>query len=275
MAVLGPLEQWAAEVDLVPVDPRGRLDVERFRAALARPAALACVQAANAEVGTRQPLAQAAEVAHSHGVPLLVHAVQAIGHDPVPGDWDLLAASARDWGGPAGVGILAVRPDVRWVPDETADRGWVGGFPDVPGAAAAASALEYLGTSVEAENERLRGLVDRIRRALLDLGHGITVAGDPVDRLPHIVTFTCDGVTGEALVGELDRAGISVASGSACTSDVRMPSHVLAAMGLAADASVRVSLPYGCSTRTVESFLSALPPALEALRSGPATQARR
>ena len=273
LAVLSPLEQWAERVDRVRVDALGRLDLPAFEEALSEPAAVACVQAANAEVGTRQPLEQAAAVARAAGVPLVVHAVQVIGHGPVPREWDVLAASARDWGGPAGVGILAVRPDVRWAPEETADRGWVGGFPDVPGAASAAAGLEYLAGSVDAENLRLRGLVDRIRAEVPRRLAGVEVAGDPVDRLPHIVTFACEGVTGEALVGELSRAGVSVASGSACTSDIRMPSHVLAAMGLAADASVRASLPYGCSRDTVEALLTALPAAVATLRSGPASQA--
>ena len=273
MAVLSPLEQWAGEVELVDVDERGRLDLAGFERAISGPTALACVQAANAEVGTRQPLAQAGVLARAAGVPLLVHAVQVIGHDPVPQEWDVLAASARDWGGPAGVGVLVVRPDVRWRPDESGDRGWVGGFPDVPGAAAAAAALEYLAGPVETENRRLRVLVDRIRSSLPEQVPGLRVAGDPVERLPHIVTFTCDGVAGEALVGELGRAGISVASGSACTSDTRMPSHVLEAMGLSAASSVRVSLPYGCTLDTVQALIAAVPPAVARLRSGPAPQA--
>ena len=82
------------------------------------------------------------------------------------------------------------------------------------------------------------------------------------------MTFTCAGVTGETVVHELDRRGISVASGSACTSDTRLPSQVLAAMGLAADASVRVSLPLGCPEESVLAFLGALPEALAAARSG-------
>jgi cysteine desulfurase len=273
MAVLSPLEHWAEQVDLIPVAATGRLDLTSLEEALSRPAALACVQAANAEVGTRQPLVEAAALARSAGVPLVVHAVQVVGHDPVPQAWDVLAASARDWGGPAGVGVLAVRPDVRWLPEETADRGWVGGFPDIPGAAAAAAGLEYLEGAVEGENQRLRDLVARLRVEVPARVAGVHVAGDPTDRLPHIVTFACEGITGEALVAELGRAGLSVASGSACTSDIRMPSHVLEAMGLAADASVRVSLPYGCSDDTVEALLSALPAAVATLRSGPATQA--
>jgi len=272
MAVLSPLDQWADEVELARVDGFGRLDLAAFEEAIARPTALACVQAANAEVGTRQPLAEAGVLARAAGVPLLVHAIQVIGHDPMPGEWDVLAASARDWGGPAGVGILVKRPDVRWTPDQSGDRGWVGGFPDIPGAAAAAAALEYLEGSVADENRRLRELVDRIRTGFAEIP-GIRIAGDPVDRLPHIVTLTCEAVTGEALVGELARAGISVASGSACTSDTRMASHVLEAMGLAADASVRISLPYGCTLDTVQALLVALPAAVTRLRSGPGTEA--
>ena len=94
------------------------------------------------------------------------------------------------------------------------------------------------------------------------------VVGDPVDRLPHIVTFTCAGVTGEVVVDELSRRGISVASGSACTSDVRMPSQVLEAMGVRSDASIRVSLPFACTEATVDQFLTAFPDALASARSG-------
>jgi cysteine desulfurase len=268
LAVTSPAGRWASTVDTVPVDATGAIDVDALARALGAPADLVCVQAANGEVGTRQPLAAVAEASRAAGVPLLVHAVQVIGHGPVPTDWDLLAASARDWGGPAGVGVLAVRPSVRWAPDENPDRGWVNGFPDIPGAAAAATALEYLAPHVEAEAARAFALTDLIRTRLPQLADGIAVVGPPVDRLPHVVTFTCADVTGETVVHELDRRGISVASGSACTSDTRMPSQVLAAMGVAADASVRVSLPLGCTEETVTAFLAALPEALRAARSG-------
>ena len=217
--------------------------------------------------GTRQPLEQVHERARRAGVPLLVHAVQVIGRDPVPAHWDVLAASARDWAGPAGVGVLAVRRHVGWTPEENPDRGWVSGFPDIAGAAAAATALEQLLPMAAAEADRIRMLTAVIRERLPRIADGVEVMGDPEDRLPHIVTFTCTGVTGEAVVDELSRRGYSVASGSACTSDVRMPSQVLAAMGIAADASVRVSLPLGCTQETVDGFLAVLPEALAAARS--------
>jgi cysteine desulfurase len=109
-------------------------------------------------------------------------------------------------------------------------------------------------------------MVDRIRTELPVLVDGLQIAGVAIDRLPHIVTFTVTGVVGEALVTELDRRGLAVASGSACTSDARMPSQVLAAMGLPATASVRASLPLGCTNRTIDDFLAALPAAVAAVR---------
>ena len=266
LAVLSPARGGAEEVDLVDVDARGRVSLDALSEALRRPAALAAVQVANPEVGTRQPLAAVHEMARDAGVPLLAHAVQVIGRGPVPSSWDVLAASARDWAGPAGVGVLVVRRHVDWSPEENPDRGWVSGFPDVPAAAAAATALETWLPQSEADAARAFALTERIRTALPSVASGIVVTGDPEDRLPHIVTFTCEGVTGEAVVDELSRRGYSVASGSACTSDVRMPSQVLAAMGVAADASIRVSLPFDCGEETVDGFLQTLPEAISAAR---------
>ena len=263
MAVLGVVP----EAVTVPVDPVGRIDLAAWRAALEEPTAVACLQAANVEVGTRQPLAQARAAARAHQVPLLVDATQVIGHDPVPTQWDILVAAARDWGGPAGAAILVVRPYVRWVPPLAPDRGWVGGFPDIPAAAAAATALETLASVQSDEADRHRQIVARLRDDLPRLIDGLDVAGDPHDRLPHILTFTLTGVTGEAVVTELDRRDIAVASGSACAADNRMPSHVLAAMGLTADASVRVSLPYGVTASTIARLVDALPAAVQAART--------
>lgn len=267
MALMTAAEQEASDVTLVPVDRFGRVDLAAWAVALEEPTAVACLQAANAEVGTRQPIAAAARIAHDHGVPLLVDATQVVGRDDIPPDWDLLTASARDWGGPAGVGVLAVRASARWIPEQTPDRGWVGGFPDIAAAAAAASALEYLRPVAAEESLRLRGLVEHLRDELPRAVPGLEVAGDPTDRLPHILTFTCADVTGEILVTELDRRGVAVASGSACTADNRMPSHVLAAMGISSDASVRVSLPFGCTSATVRMLINELPGAVATVRA--------
>ena len=250
------------DLSLVPVDSLGRVDVEAFRLALETPVAVACLQAANAEVGTRQPIEEVHEWAQLRGTPLVVDATQVIGRDPVPTAWDILTGSARDWGGPAGVAFLAVRPAVRWIPQEAPDRGWVGGFPDIAGAVAAATALEHVEAERAAESARSRLLIDLLRRELPSTVPGLRLAGDPDDRLPHILTFAIDGVAGETVVTELSKRDVDVASGSACTSDSRMPSHVLEAMGLRADASVRVSLPLGVSEASVQRLIQELPHAV-------------
>lgn len=254
-------------LELIGVDSLGRVDADAFTSALSVPTAVACLQAANAEVGTRQPLALVHARAREHGVPLVVDATQVIGRDAVPTDWDVMTAAARDWGGPAGVAVLAVRPAVRWVPMEAPDRGWIGGFPDIPAAVAAATALEHVVGIREEQARTASRLIDLLRRELPARVDGLAVAGDPVERLPHILTVTCAGVAGETVVTELSRLDVSVASGSACAADARMPSHVLAAMGLRADASVRVSLPLGVSEESVDRLIQAFPHAVESARA--------
>jgi len=252
------------DVTLVPVDGLGRVDTDAFHLAMDEPTAVACLQAANAEVGTRQPLQEVHGWAQTKGVPLVVDATQAIGRDAVPTAWDILTGSARDWGGPAGVAFLAVRPTVRWIPQEAPDRGWVGGFPDIAGAVAAATALEHVESARENESARAHALIADLREKLPSQVPGLRLAGDPDNRLPHILTFAIDGVAGETVVTELSKLGLDVASGSACTSDARMPSHVLDAMGLRADASVRVSLPLGVSEESVARLIRELPLAVAA-----------
>ena len=104
-------------------------------------------------------------------------------------------------------------------------------------------------------------MIDHVRAVVNELP-GVRAVGDSVDRLPHIVTFAIDDAVGEAVVTDLDARGIAVASGSACTADNRMLSHVLEAMAIITPASVRISLPYGCTDETIETLLRVLPEVL-------------
>jgi cysteine desulfurase len=173
-----------------------------------------------------------------------------------------MTASAHKWGGPAGVGVLAIRKGTRWREPFPADEGEnrrVPGFPNVPAIMAAAASLAAISTERGATDAALRALVDRIRAVVPMTVPDSVVHGDPVGRLPHIVTFSCLYVDGEAIVTELDRAGFSVSSGSACVADTRQPSHVLAAMGALTQGNVRVSLPRAATPQSVEEFLDVLP----------------
>jgi cysteine desulfurase len=252
----------------VGCDRLGRTDAAAFAAALRRDTALACLLASSHEVGTLQPVEEVAGACRDAGVPLLVDACQDVGRRPVPGGWSALVASAHKWGGPTGVGVLAVRTGTRWrspLPDD--DRGdRVPGQPALPLVLAAAVGLQAAAATAAEEDRRLRALVDRVRERVTTTVPDVEVVGDPVDRLPHLVTFSCLYVDGEALLTELDRRGFAVSSGSSCTASSLEPSHVLAAMGVLTHGNVRVSLHAGTTEDDVERFLTVLPGVVADLR---------
>ncbi|WP_329616766.1 cysteine desulfurase/sulfurtransferase TusA family protein [Streptomyces brevispora] len=262
-------ESRGGSVAEVPVDRSGAVSPAAYGAALREDTALACLQSANHEVGTEQPVAEVAGLCRDAGVPLLVDAAQSLGHGAVPGAWSLLAASAHKWGGPAGVGLLAVRKGVRFAAQGPADEresGRAAGFENIPAIVAAAASLRAVRAEAAEESVRLRALVDRIRSRVPALVPDVEVVGDPVRRLPHVVTFSCLYVDGESLLHELDRAGFSVSSGSSCTSSTLTPSHVLKAMGVLSEGNVRVSLPTGTTAQDVDRFLDVLPGVVAGVR---------
>ncbi|MFF9665225.1 cysteine desulfurase/sulfurtransferase TusA family protein [Streptomyces althioticus] len=253
----------------VAVDRSGAVRPSELAGALRPDTALACLQSANHEVGTLQPVAEAAEACRAAGVPLLVDAAQSLGWGPVEGGWSLLAASAHKWGGPSGVGLLAVRKGVRFAPQGPRDEresGRVPGFENLPAIVAAAASLRAVRAEAAQEAARLRELTDRIRARVPELVPDVEVVGDPERRLPGVVTFSCLYVDGETVLHELDRAGFSVSSGSSCTSSTLTPSHVLRAMGVLSEGNVRVSLPPGTEERDVERFLDVLPGVVAGVR---------
>jgi cysteine desulfurase len=254
--------------EVVPVDEHGRVRLDALDAALTEPAGVVAVQVANPEVGTLQPLADVAALTAAHDVPLFADAAASTGPVDLPGGWSAAAASAHKWGGPAGVGVLLVRKGARWrAPFPTDDRTdpRVAGFENVPGALAAAAALQAVVAEREEVDTRRRELVERIRTDVARIPD-VEVAGHPDDRLPHVVTFSCLYVDGEALVTELDRHGFAVASGSACTASRLEPSHVLAAMGRLTHGNVRVSLGRSTTAADVERLLAVLPGVVAGLR---------
>jgi cysteine desulfurase len=262
-------EGGGGSVARIEVDRQGRVAPASYAGALRSDTALACLQSANHEVGTAQPVAEVAALCREAGVPLLVDAAQSLGWGPVEGDWSLLAASAHKWGGPSGVGLLVVRKGVRFAAQGPADEresGRAAGFENIPAIVAAAASLRAVRAEAEQEAVRLRELTERIRARVPGLVPDVEVVGDPVRRLPGIVTFSCLYVDGETLLHELDRAGFSVSSGSSCTSSTLTPSHVLKAMGVLSEGNVRVSLPPGTAEDDVERFLEVLPGAVAAVR---------
>ncbi|MFE4580120.1 cysteine desulfurase/sulfurtransferase TusA family protein [Streptomyces chartreusis] len=262
-------EAGGGSVTQVAVGRGGAVDAGAYAEALRPDSALACLQSANHEVGTEQPVAEVAAACREAGVPLLVDAAQSLGWGRVEGDWSVLTGSAHKWGGPSGVGLLVVRKGVRFAaqgPVDERESGRAAGFENLPAIVAAAASLRAVRAEAAQEAVRLRELTERIRARVPRLVPDVEVVGDPERRLPGIVTFSCLYVDGETLLHELDRAGFSVSSGSSCTSSTLTPSHVLKAMGVLSEGNVRVSLPFGTPEGDVERFLRVLPPAVAGMR---------
>lgn len=266
-AVLHAAGWRAGPAVAVPVDRRGQLDLAAWQDAVTAPGvALAALISASHEVGTTQPIAEAVATCQAAGVPLYVDAAQSLGRLPVPAGWSMLSGSARKWGGPAGVGVLVVRKGCRWSSPYPGDEG-ERGAPGLPAIVAAAAALRAAAAEADAEARRLVPLVDRIRATVAATVPEVEVVGHPTERLPHLVTFSCLYLDGEALLHALDRRGFAVSSGSSCTSSTLQPSHVLEAMGVLSHGNVRVSLHRDTTADEVDRFLAQLPEVVAQLRA--------
>jgi cysteine desulfurase len=193
-----------------------------------------------------------------------------VGRLPVPSGWSLLTASAHKWGGPGGVGVLAVRRGTRWrspSPHDERGSGRVPGFENVPGALAAAAALRARSEEMPLLASSHGDLVAAIRARIPELVPDVEVVGHATERLPNLVTFSCLYLDGEALLTELDKEGFAVSSGSSCTASTLRPSHVLEAMGVLTHGNVRVSLARTTTAADVDRFLAVLPDVVARLRS--------
>ena len=246
----------------IGVDHFGVLDPDQLTKFLSTgDAQLLAVQWINQETGTCQDIASVAAACQRAEVPLIVDAAQGVGRMPVPQGWDVLTASAHKWGGPSGIGIVAVRSGTPWRPDQSA----APAFPNIPALVAAAAALEESVSTARQHGARLRELTTMIRDRVSKID-GVEVAGHPDQRADHLVTFSTLYLAGDAITDALAERGFAVASGSACADDRGQPSHVLAAMGVLTQGNVRIGLTAATTQQDIEAFLAALVDVIDHLR---------
>lgn len=260
--------EWGARGHVVSCGSDGRVDDDDLvHEAIVPEVGVVALQTANHEVGTVQPVG---ELELPDSVPLFTDARASMGRLPLPSGWAVAAGSAHQWGGPAGVGVLLVRKRARWrnpfPGDDRVDERSTG-FENIPAALAAAASLQAVVAEREEVNARQHALIDVVRRRVAAEVPDVEVVGDPVRRLPHLVTFSCLYVDGEALVIELDRRGFGVASGSACTASTLTPSHVLEAMGVLTHGNVRLSLQRDTTESDVHAFCDVLPALVAEIRA--------
>lgn len=263
----------AGPVTTVGVDRGGRVAVDDVVAAIRSDTVAVHVQWANHEVGTVQPVAEVVGACRDRGVLVHVDAAQAVGRIPV--DFaalgaDLLSFSGHKFGGPPGTGALLVRRGLRIDPlllggeQERARRAGLEPVAALVGLGAAAALLadpERLGAEAAAATTQR----DRLTAALAAIA-GVEIYGDPQHRAPHLVCAGIEGVEPQGVLLGLDRAGIAAHSGSACASESLEPSPVLAAMGVEAHRSLRLSVGWSTVDADVDRLVAALEPAVTRLR---------
>ena len=275
------VEHEGAEVSWLPVDALGRVHPETLRAALAEhgdTAALVSIMWVNNEVGTITAVGELAEIAHSYGVPMHTDAVQAVGQLAVnfaASGVDALTVTGHKFGGPFGVGALLLGREVDCVPllhGGGHERDVRSGSPDAVALVGLAAAARVVDDTLGSRAARLASLRDQLIAGVLDVVPDAVLNGDPdpAGRLPGNAHFTFPGCEGDSLLMLLDARGIECSTGSACTSGVAQPSHVLIAMGAdprAARGSLRLSLGHTSSMRDVTALLEAIGPVVDRARA--------
>ncbi len=240
-AVLNTLKALARRgwrTTLVPVDQSGIVSPDRVREAVTEETALVSVMHANNEIGTIQPIAEIAAIAHERGAVMHTDAVQSVGKIPVDVralGIDLLALSAHKFNGPKGAGVLWVKRGTRMQPLLTGgkhERNRRAGTENVAAIAGLGVAAQLALSKMGAEAARVAGLRDRLEAGILREVPGATVNGTREDRVPNTTNISFDRVEAESLLIALDLEGVAVSTGSACSSGTLEPSHVLRAMGL-------------------------------------------
>ena len=261
---------------LLPVDATGIVSPASLAAAITRETALVSVMHANNEIGTIQPIADLAAIAHAHGALFHTDAVQSVAKIPVDVRTlgvDLLSLSAHKFNGPKGAGALWIRRGTRLVSTMTGgrhERNRRGGTENVPGIAGLGVAARLGRGKLVTDAARIAALRDRLERGILDNVAGTIVNGALTPRVPNTTNISFDGVEAESLLIALDLEGFAVSTGSACSSGTLEPSHVLRAMGLPshrAQNSIRFSLGAGNTEAQVDALLATLPVVVEKLRT--------
>ncbi len=240
------------DIDFIPADKSGIIDVDFLKRSVRGDTVIVCCMTANNEIGTIQPVDEVVKAAKSVGAYAMTDAVQAVGALDISVDKtgvDMLSLSAHKFYGPKGVGLLYVKTGVKIDPlveGGEQERKKRGGTTNVAGVVGMSVALKRAIDDRETNSAKILALRERFVDEVLSDISGVKLNGDREKRLPLNADFSFEGVNGEALLYNLDLAGIAASNGSACSSGTVEPSHVLSAIGLSAkEASSSVRFTFG------------------------------
>jgi cysteine desulfurase len=263
------------EVTYLDVDKHGVVDLDQLQSSIRDDTTLVTIMLANNEIGTIQPMAEIARIAHERGIVVHTDAVQAGGALPLNVDElgvDLLSLSGHKLYAPKGVGVLYVRRGTRLVSQMQGggqERGLRAGTENVPYAQGMAAALKLAREEMEPRMSHARRLRDRLIDGVLATVPGSQLTGHPTERMPNSASFVFEGSDGESMLLNLDEHNICASSGSACTAGSIEISHVLKALGLPdrlAQGSLRLTTGSQNTDEDIETVLEVLPGVVERVR---------
>lgn len=262
-------------VTFVPVDRKGRLDIDYLYENLTDDTAIVSIMWANNESGTIFPIEELSKTVKEREIVFHTDAVQTIGKIPIDvskTEVDMLSLSGHKFHGPKGIGVLYIRKGTKFSPyiigghQESGRRGGTENVASIIGIGKACElAMEHLGK----ENTRVKKLRDKLETEILKRIPNTIINGDPENRLPNTTSIAFEYVEGESILLMMDEFGICASSGSACTSGSLEPSHVLRAMGVpftAAHGSIRFSLSIYNTEEEIDFIIEKLSPIIERLR---------
>ncbi|MBE7554117.1 MAG: cysteine desulfurase [Anaerolineales bacterium] len=268
-------DKFDFEQTVVPVDRYGVVNPTDIAAAIRPETVLISVMYANNEVGSLQPVAEIGALARERGIAFHTDAVQAAAYEPLNVDSlnvDLLAISGHKIYAPKGIGILYVRKNTLLLSPFTGgshENNRRPGTENVPYIVGIAKALELVQAQRPVENTRQEALRDRLIAGVLGTISGSHLTGHPTRRLANHASFVFEGCEADAMLMHLDMAGIEAASGSACTTGMPEPSHVLTAMGLPHDlalGALRLTVGRQTTEADIDTTLEILPGIIEKVR---------
>ena len=278
-AVLNPfktLEKSGYRVTCLPVDKSGMVSPDDVKKAVADDTVLVSIMTANNEIGTITPIGEIGKMLREKGIFFHTDAVQAAGKIPISVEAlqvDALSISAHKFYGPKGVGVLYLRAGTRIKPlieGGHHEKNRRAGTENVPGIRGLAKALEIAAAGMNSESKRLLKLRNMLKEGLSGSIRNIYVMGHPEKVIPNTLNVCFEWIEGESIILNLDLKGISVSSGSACTSGSLEPSHVLMSMGVdtaLAQGSIRFSLGTDNTEEDIRTVIDVLPGIVSKLRS--------
>jgi cysteine desulfurase len=269
------LSKKGYRVTFVPVDRKGRLDLDYLYDNMSEETAIVSIMWANNETGVIFPIEEIAQHTKERGIVFHTDAVQAVGKIPIDLKHvgvDMLSLSGHKLHGPKGIGALYVRKGTKFSPFMIGghqEGGRRGGTENVASIIGLGKASEFVASHLEEENTRVKHLRDKLENGILKRVSNSMINGVSDQRLPNTTSIGFEFVEGEAILLMMDEFGICASSGSACTSGSLEPSHVLRAMGVpftSAHGSIRFSLSIFNSEEEIDFVIEKLPPIIERLR---------